>query len=98
MHNSDLTSEYLNAAVISNEQLSDLSRLWHATMPNGKRYDGRFNLWGDLEGIADKSDIEDPEFMAMIYAVSLEEYLAGQEWAEENLPGLRGDENIGNGP
>lgn len=67
--------------------------LRYAIMPDGKRYDGRYRLPGDLEyskiygiqwdlkhhtlpGIAEK--------MAAFYDVSLEEYLAGQDWAREN--------------
>ena len=33
---------------------------------------------------------EDPDAMARYYCVPLEVYLAGQEWARENLPKLLG--------
>jgi hypothetical protein len=39
------------------------------------------------KGFANYSD--NPTGMARYYEISLEEYLAGQEWARENLPRLR---------
>ena len=53
------------------------------TMPHGARYDGRYNLPGDVEA-------HSPDVAARCYRVSVEEYLRGQEWARENLPRLRG--------
>lgn len=59
-------------------------------MPDGTRYDGRYRLAGDLEvAKVDKHDIDDPAAMAQFYKVSLEDYLQGQKWAEENLPKYR---------
>ena len=78
-------------------------------MPDGTKYDGRFNLAMDQpeirggrfiwsqgregKGTVSSGSAEPEENMAWYYLVSLEEYLAGQKWAEENLPKLRVDES-----
>ena len=63
-------------------------------MPNGTQYAGRFNLEGDLFWAKAYHDIDimDPKTMAKFYDVSLEEYIAGQEWEKVNLPKLRSEE------
>jgi hypothetical protein len=72
---------------LTDEQLSQASRLRCATMPDGSRYDGRFNLAGDL---ADARflhvDTDDPQAMAGFYAITLEAYERGQKWVEDHLP------------
>ena len=75
---------------LSDEQLVTLSALRGSMMPDGKRYDGRFNLRRDIRaaGVIAYAYPEHPEDMAQWYGVSLEAYLAGQEWARENLPRL----------
>ena len=70
-------------------QLIEVANLVHATMSDGNRYDGRFNLAGDvaqahLEGYS----IRDYTAMARFYDVSLEAYKSGQEWAQKRLPAL----------
>jgi hypothetical protein len=70
-------------------------------MTDGKKYDGRFNLEIDQPTISDgfynwwagKNETmtvsgygaEPEEIMADYFNISLEEYLAGQAWAKENL-------------
>jgi hypothetical protein len=62
-------------------QLQEAKRLQFATMPNEKKYDGRYNLQGDYESaLAEGVDINDINLMAKFYDVSLEEYLEGQDW------------------
>lgn len=69
-----------NAKELSNTQLSQANSLKGATMVNGKRYNGRFNLDGDLLVAhlmkIGKSDIA----MAAFYDVSVNAYRWGQDW------------------
>ncbi|OGO20040.1 MAG: hypothetical protein A2Z14_18810 [Chloroflexi bacterium RBG_16_48_8] len=69
------------------EQLAQAYKLRCATMPDGSRYDGRFNLEGDL---ADARflhvDTNDPAAMADFYAISTKEYENGQAWVRIHLP------------
>jgi hypothetical protein len=87
-------------APLTDQQLVTLNSLMGTTMPDGSRYDGRFNLIGDLKGLfRDYSGVAvayrgSPEFgnseaFARFYGVPLETYLAGQEWARENLTRVR---------
>jgi len=71
-----------NARNLTEQQLVTAFSLTQAIMPDGSRYNGRYNLYGDYKETG-------AEAMAHCYGVSLEEYLAGQEWARENLPRLR---------
>lgn len=107
--NTDLSSASLLDATVKIEQLACTSTLVRATMPDGKQYDGRFNLAMDQpeirggsfswsqgrEGRGSRSiwdpSLEPEEIMAQYYSVSLKEYLAGQEWADENLDKIRID-------
>jgi len=60
-------------------QLLQVGRLRGATLPDGSRYDGRFNLQGDLEQATFKKvDIHSPKELAEFYGVSLDTYLDGQ--------------------
>jgi uncharacterized protein YjbI with pentapeptide repeats len=72
---------------MTDEQLSQAGRLRCATMPDGTRYDGRFNLAGDL---ADARflhvNTDDPQAMADFYAITRDQYALGQEWVQEHLP------------
>ena len=68
-------------------QLIQVRRLCGAIMPNGIRYDGRFNLIGDITfarmgGIKTGDDLS----MAEFYGVSVDEYRCGQRWLWEWLP------------
>lgn len=42
-------SDFENTQFLSESQLQEASMLWGATMPDGSRYDGRFDLRGDRE-------------------------------------------------
>ena len=45
--NSEIVSN-LREAKVSDEEIADCNILYGATMPDGNRYDGRFNLEGDI--------------------------------------------------
>jgi uncharacterized protein YjbI with pentapeptide repeats len=65
---------------LSEKQLASVSHLFGAVMPDGKPYDGRFNLPGDLaQAKWSKVDVDNPQAMADYYGVSLEAYQAGQK-------------------
>ena len=91
----DLLGAYLGLANledtdITEQQLANVDRLRGATMPDGSRYDGRYNLVFETMHLPLHSvDPTDPEAVARFYGVSVNEYLQGQEWARENLPRLR---------
>lgn len=72
--------------------LTQVYRLRDATMQDGSRYDGRYNLEGDIESARMAGiDTNNIEAMANFYGVTLETYQRGQEWAKENLLRLRGE-------
>jgi uncharacterized protein YjbI with pentapeptide repeats len=65
---------------LTDEQLSKLNALFGSIMPNGTVYDGRFNLFGDLDRAKwAKVKTDDPKSMAEFYGVSLEMYVEGQK-------------------
>ncbi len=66
---------------LSDERLAEAESLLRALMPTGSRYDGRYNLPGDLEGI----EAGDPKSMAAHYDIPVEAYKRGQKWAAQNL-------------
>lgn len=78
------------ARKLSNAALTHAARLKGTIMPDGNRYNGCFNLRGDLNK-SRKAGINpaDPNAMAAWYDVSVESYLRGQEWAEAHLAQLR---------
>lgn len=53
----------------------------------GSRYDGRYNLKGDLWWAYEimKLDLSDSEAMSQRYGVPIDTYLEGQRWARQNL-------------
>lgn len=62
-------------------QLYHAQRLRGAVLPDGRRYDGRYNLPGDLADAAARGvEVASPEALARWYHVSLEDYEAGQAW------------------
>jgi len=64
------------------QQLASVSHLFGAMMPDGKPYDGRYNLPGDLgQAKWARVDVNNPKAMADFYGVSLDTYLAGQNAA-----------------
>ncbi len=88
LENANLTGANLQDSDISEQQLANLASLRGATMPDGSRYDGRYNLVFEHPSIFNV-DAKDPIAMAGFYGVSLDDYLQGQEWARENLTPLR---------
>jgi len=97
MEGVNLSGAHLHSAKVTDNQLAIASSLRGATMPDGRRYDGRFNLWGDIRTARrGHIDTDNPEaIMAEWYGISLDEYQHGQEWARENLPRLRREEGEG---
>ena len=78
--NADLYKVNLRGARnLSNEQLSTLHELFGSIMPDGRVYDGRFNLDGDIARACwAKVKTDDPKSMAEFYGVSLDAYIQGQ--------------------
>jgi uncharacterized protein YjbI with pentapeptide repeats len=75
---------------LSDEQLAQAARLRVAIMLDGSRYDGRFNLSGDLrDAQVLHIDTADPEAMADFYRVAEDAYRRGQAWAKEHLARIR---------
>ena len=65
---------------MSDEQLAQAKRLWGAIMPDGKSYDGRYNLAGDIAFAKwGRVDTNDPQAMAEFLRIPLETYVRGQE-------------------
>lgn len=100
LRGSDLTNAKLQGADfyeanlkdvrVTDEQLATLITLRGATMPDGSRYDGRFNLPHDFNLMRKKGvNLNDPEAVAEYYGIPVEIYEAGQEWARENLAVLQ---------
>lgn len=92
LEGADLSGANLKGAKnLTLEQLAQVSSLINAIMPNGKRYDGRFNFKADIEWWDDfwKADTNNPKDMAKVYGVSVKQWLDGQTWAKKNLPKLK---------
>ena len=86
LHNADM----LNAVNASHDQMAQAFAMLRATMPGGSRYDGRYRLAGDLLAAATRDiDAADEASMARYYEVTNEDYVIGQEWAQESLAELR---------
>ncbi|QPC83973.1 pentapeptide repeat-containing protein [Phototrophicus methaneseepsis] len=83
----DFVYANLKGAKVAEQQLMHTETMYGATMPDGSRYDGRYNLPGDA-AFAKRSEVDtgSPEDMARWYGVSLERYLKGQQWAKQHLP------------
>lgn len=84
--NADLTgAKFLG---IFNDKMTDSEHihlqaagsLTNTIMPNGKKYNGCYNLTRDLQLARAQNILDDPNKMAEFYGVSAEEYNAGQEW------------------
>jgi hypothetical protein len=99
LYKTNLTDSYLQEANLTGAreledwQLATVKYLRKAILPNGKPYNGRFNLRGDLSWAYDKMKIDKDDdnynqAMADFYGVSLDDYLQGQAWAKENLNNL----------
>lgn len=90
LQNAALTNSILQGARnLSENQLIQTSCLRGAMMPDGSRYDGRYNLIGDAtEAFSHGFDVEDPHSLADYYDISLEDYQHGQSWVHYHLPGV----------
>lgn len=77
---------------VSNSQHIHLGlalRLESAIMPDGKLYDGRYNLEGDIrQAIALGINPEKPNEMAHFYKVDTNTYKQGQQWYSENAANI----------
>ena len=68
-------------------QLTRVQRLQAATMPDGSRYDGCFNLPGDITfARMGGRNTGDARSMAEFYGVSVDEYKSGQRRMREDIP------------
>ena len=75
---------------LENQLFFATAEMHKAVMPNGKFYEGRYCLHHDLVRARwVDCDPDSHSDMARFYGVSVEEYLAGQEWAREHLADLR---------
>ena len=84
----------LKGARVSLTQLVSVGMLNGSVMPDGSRYDGRFNLDGDFQFarfLDMEIDVSDSESMADFYEVSRMDYLRGQDWAQAYLHRLRAE-------
>ncbi len=73
-------ANFKNAKEITSKALSETKMLLAATMPNGMRYDGRFNLDGDIKTGKDRGfDMTNSESAARFYGVPHDVYLDGQK-------------------
>lgn len=71
----DLTRANLLGAQVDRAQLEQVNRLVYATMPDGKKYNGRYQLPGDLQTAKRAGfNINDPVAMARFYEVTLAAY------------------------
>jgi len=79
----------LTDAEINTEQFFQLNDLRRCIMPDGSLYNGRFALHGDIEWAKYHYGIDfmtmNMEEMAKYYDVSLDEFVAGQQWAIANF-------------
>jgi hypothetical protein len=75
----------LLGASISFDQFILLYSLWGARMPDGTRYDGRYNLQGDIEIHAKLCpNLLNTRDWANFYGVPESSYIDGQKWAEDH--------------
>lgn len=73
-------ANFKNAKELTSKALSEAKMLLATTMPNGMRYDGRFNLDGDIKIGKDRGfDMTDSEAAAHFYGVPHDDYLEGQK-------------------
>lgn len=94
LNEASLIETDLQGAIVTDGQLVMVDSLTGATLPDGTRYNGRFNLEGDLANAEDTGiNTNDPEQMALWYDVPLPVYRAGQGWASRNLSHLRPEDD-----
>jgi len=90
LHGANLSGADLVGTTLKVSQLAQVGSLRGASMPDGKLYDGRLNLKGDLLNAADLGlDQNNHEGMAEFYGIEATDYAAGQEWASANISVVR---------
>ncbi len=86
LRGADLIYATLTGAKVSDEQLRYAAKLRYAHMPDGTRYDGRYNLKGDLLlAQRERITLDSPEEVATFYKVPMQTYTDGQSWAKAHL-------------
>lgn len=86
----DFYEANLEGAQVTHEQLRQSKAMRSAIMPDGTRYDGRYNLQHDFEVMHRKGfKTDDDESIAEYYGVSLDEFRTGQLWAAEHPADIR---------
>ena len=86
----DLSNSNLQGTNVSVERLAKAKALKGAIMPDGRRYDGRLRLTGDLEAARESNiALDDQAMMADFYGVSVDDFRQGQDWADETLASIR---------
>ncbi|MBW7880125.1 MAG: pentapeptide repeat-containing protein [Anaerolineae bacterium] len=79
LENADLYEANLEGSTVTPDQLRLCKTLRRCIMPDGSRYDGRYNLHWDLYLMRrDGFNPDDPASAASFYEVPLETYQAGQ--------------------
>jgi len=72
-------ANFLNAIGLTSDQLRSVKRLIGATLPDGKLYDGRYNLEGDKQFLAwSHTDPNNSAKMAMMLGITEDDYIQGQ--------------------
>jgi len=86
----DFVLANLEGAQVSDAQLAKTHTMYGCTLPDGSRYDGRYNLPGDFD-YARRQNINtgSVEDMAAWYGVTLDQYQTMQQWASRHLEGLK---------
>ena len=77
----DLNEADLTGAQVTDKELSQADRLHGALMMDGSRYDGRYNLLGDVAAARGNAAGVDAAVMAAYYGIEVERYEQGQAWA-----------------
>ena len=86
IHNASFWKANLRGATIRPQQLLITKTLLGAIMPDGNMYDGRYNFPYDLDLFQKMGGvISDQTKLAEFYGVTLDNYLGGQRWVENNL-------------
>jgi uncharacterized protein YjbI with pentapeptide repeats len=86
----DFVLANLEGVNVTDEQFAKSDTMHGAIMPDGRKYDGRYQLPGDFVYARRKDiNLESDEAMAAWFGVSLEHYHEGQRWADEHLAELR---------
>jgi hypothetical protein len=84
--NADLYEANLQGATVTPEQLRTTKTMRRCILPDGTKYDGRYNLHWDLALMRrDGFNPDDPASAAAYYEVPLEIYVAGQAAESQSI-------------